>query len=277
MPTKRDSERYEIDTVDGLRRGIVGDWAPEKHLRLQRYVDISRAARRKFNGSSSYIDLYCGPGRARVKNTQDVADGSALIAASEAAKRVPFGNIIVGDIDPVNVDACRSRLNRAGFTNVQAHVGAAEDVAVEVASKLRPGLNLAFLDPYNIEALPFSVIDTLGKVPHMDMIIHVSVMDLQRNVRSMMANGKLDRFAPGWQEHVNRAETNPNLVLGVFAHWRNLITSLGQGYEVSSNVESVRGARNQPLYWLVLAAQHPLADQFWTEVSQVEPQMRMPI
>jgi len=57
MPTQKDDDRYEIDPEDGLRRAIVGDWAPEKHLRLQKYVDITRAVRRKFGGNATYIDL----------------------------------------------------------------------------------------------------------------------------------------------------------------------------------------------------------------------------
>ena len=57
MPTKRPEERYEIDAVDNLRREIVGNWSNEKHLRLKHYVNISRAARRKFYGNSTFIDL----------------------------------------------------------------------------------------------------------------------------------------------------------------------------------------------------------------------------
>ena len=50
---------------DGLPLDEVGAWAKEKHERLRRYVDISRGARRKFaRGGTTYVDLYCGTGRA---------------------------------------------------------------------------------------------------------------------------------------------------------------------------------------------------------------------
>src|SRR5690349_20882890 len=98
-------------------------------------------------------------------------------------------------------------------------------------------------------------------------------MDLQRNVRSMMTTWKLDAFAPGWEKTVNSGATNSTLVMQVFEHWRNLLTELG--YLVSANIERVRGNRNQPLYWLVLAAKHNLADKLWGEVSHVEPQRRL--
>jgi three-Cys-motif partner protein len=104
VPTQKDDDRYEIDPEDGLRRAIVGDWAPEKHLRLQKYVDITRAVRRKFGGNATYIDLYCGPGRARLRKTGDVVGGSALVAATEALRRRnPYREVIIGDLDPVSV------------------------------------------------------------------------------------------------------------------------------------------------------------------------------
>lgn len=273
MPTLKDQEKYEPDPHDGLRRAIIGNWAPEKHLRLRKYVDITRAVRRKFGRNATYIDLYCGPGRARVRENGEVMEGSALVAAAEAAKREPYREIIIGDLDPVNVDACRDRLKKIPGTPVRAFTGTAADVAEQVLPTLHPtGFNLAFLDPFNIEALPFCVIQTLARAQRMDLLIHVSIMDLQRNVRAMMTSGKLDAFAPGWRTTVNPAATNSALVMGVFEHWRGLLKGLG--YIVSSNIERVRGNRNQPLYWLVLASKHDLGDKLWGEVSQVEPQAR---
>ena len=275
MPTQKDDDRYEIDPEDGLRRAIVGDWAPEKHLRLQKYVDITRAVRRKFGGNATYIDLYCGPGRARLRRTGEVVEGSALVAATEAMRgRNPYREVIIGDLDPVNVEACEDRLNRLRVGNVRAYAGTAEDVATSILPTLHPtGFNLAFLDPFNLESLPFQVIQTLAQAKSMDLLIHVSIMDLQRNVRALMTSGKLNSFAPGWDKKINSAATNPKLVMAVFEYWRGLLSQLG--YLVSDNIERVTGNRNQPLYWLVLASKHDLADKLWGEVSQVEPQGRL--
>jgi three-Cys-motif partner protein len=275
MPTQKDGDRYEIDPEDGLRRAIVGDWAPEKHLRLQKYVDITRAVRRKFGGNATYIDLYCGPGRARLRKTGEVVEGSALVAATEAIRRRnPYREVIIGDIDLVNVEACEARLNRLRVGNVRAYAGTAEDVAAKILPTLHPtGFNLAFLDPFNLESLPFQVIQTLAQAKTMDLLIHVSIMDLQRNVRALMTSGKLNSFAPGWEKKINSAATNPKLVMAVFEYWRSLLSQLG--YLVSDNIERVTGNRNQPLYWLVLASKHDLADKLWGEVSQVEPQGRL--
>jgi hypothetical protein len=44
------------------------------------------------------------------------------------------------------------------------------------------GLHFALLDPHNLGALSFSIIEQLAKLKHVDILVHVSVSDLQRNV-----------------------------------------------------------------------------------------------
>lgn len=274
MPTKRQEERYEIDPSDGLRREIVGDWVQEKHQRLRHYVDISRAARRKFHGNCTFIDLYSGPGRAKIKNTTTVIPGSAVVAASEAAKHDAFGKIYIGDLDGINLEACKARLAREQLGPAFAFEGTAEATAREIRRELAPSaLHFAFLDPYNVQAMPFSVIQTLAELPKMDMLIHFSIMDMQRNVRSLMADGKLDNFAPGWRTHMDPAARNDVSLLAVFHYWCELIRELG--YHVSDNVERISGAKNQPLYWLVLVSKDELGKKFWGKVSNVTPQQRL--
>src|SRR5437867_11925476 len=99
---------YEIDE-DGLPRSIVGEWALEKHERLHKYVDITRAARRKFTvqtsprrylGGAAYIDLFAGPGRARTRGSARLIDGSPVVAAKSAlASTVPFSEMHLADSD----------------------------------------------------------------------------------------------------------------------------------------------------------------------------------
>lgn len=81
--------KYETDE-DGLPREIVGRWVEDKHARLQKYIGISRAVRKKFIGpgkaGATYIELYCGPGRVRVEGSPEVLPGSPLVAWGEAVK-----------------------------------------------------------------------------------------------------------------------------------------------------------------------------------------------
>src|SRR5664279_6425586 len=99
---------------DGLPLDEVGPWAKEKHERLRKYVDISRAARRKFtqgSGGATYIDLYCGAGRAVIRETAEKIDGSPLVAFKCARDGgVPFSEIHIADAAEEKCHAARARI-----------------------------------------------------------------------------------------------------------------------------------------------------------------------
>ena len=70
-----------IDPIDGLLADDVGPWANQKHELLRRYISLSAKARNKFNSPSdagaTFTDLFCGPGRAKIRDTTTWIDGSA--------------------------------------------------------------------------------------------------------------------------------------------------------------------------------------------------------
>lgn len=271
--SKRDEDRYEIDPDDGLKREIVGEWSAEKHLRLRRYIDITRDTRKKYSSNRpAYVDLYCATGRARIRETPDVVDGSAVVAATMLDPPAGFTDLYFGDLELEHLNACQARLQAANVPqNLYPLHGPAAETAKQVVKQINPyGLHLAFLDPYSIGALPFSVIETLGSVKRMDLIIHISENDLQRNVIGKREFKRLDPFCPGWEGHVDRSAPNHVIKRQILEAWKANLASLG--YKVSDNIERVRGDRNQPLYWLVLAARNDLANRFWSAVSNVSPQ-----
>jgi three-Cys-motif partner protein len=194
---------------DVLPLDEVGGWAKDKHDRLRKYVDISRAARRKFvqgSGGATYIDLYCGAGRALVRESGEIIDGSPLVAfkcANESG--VAFSEVYIADTDRKKCNVCAKRIASAGGRAL-ALTGPAESTAARIVSRLnKSGLHFAFLDPYNLDDLPFTVIESFSSLKRIDLLIHVSAQDLQRNLDaySMSADGPLDRFAPGWRTVVD--------------------------------------------------------------------------
>jgi three-Cys-motif partner protein len=274
--TTLDPEKYELDE-DGLPCEIVGPWVSDKHVRLKKYVTIARFARRKFVGEgkagATFIDLYCGPGRARIKGTQTVIDGSPLVVWREAVEvRSPFTHVYIADANPVLVEAAKIRLENAGAPVTSVGLPALQAVDV-VLDKLDPyGLHFAFLDPYNLDAIPFEIIQKLARVKHMDILVHVSVQDLQRNLRRkhMRPGGTLDAFAPRWREHVGDIR-DQHLIRGkVLEHWKSLLRD--QDMDTAETHELVTGSNNQRLYWLAFAARHPLALEFWEKIRDLGPQ-----
>jgi three-Cys-motif partner protein len=267
---------------DGLQLDEVGAWTKEKHERLRKYVDISRAVRRKFlsrSGCATYIDLFCGSGRALIRDTSEKIDGSPLVAFKCARDgSEPFSEIHLADLEEDKVTAAAKRIANAGGT-AATYVGKAEDIAPRIAARLNPyGLHFAFLDPYNLDALSFSVIEALGRLKHIDMLIHVSALDLRRNLHAYTRpeDNRLERFAPGWRQHVALDQSQQRIRAALLSYWASKFETLGLSR--AEHAELVSGQeRNQRLYWLVLVSRHKLAKDFWEKIRSVSGQRQLPL
>jgi three-Cys-motif partner protein len=263
---------------DGLPAIEVGGWAREKHDRLERYVDISRGVRAKFIGraGATYIDLFCGPGRSFIRDTVQEIPGSPVVAAEKAAaSNTPFSEVHIADIDREATSAATERVSKI-CRSVFAETGSAEETVKAIANRLNPhALHFAFLDPYKME-LPFTIIERLAAFKHMDMLIHVSSQDFQRNLELYMReqDGPLDRFAPGWRSvvDINHPQQSAKRQ-AIFNHWLSLIRKLDMA--PAEGIESVYGNHGQRLYWLVFVARHPRAREFWDKIRNVTSQGRL--
>jgi three-Cys-motif partner protein len=265
---------YELDE-DGYLREKVGPWVQDKHIRLAKYVGISRSVRAKFIGrgkaGATFIDLYSGPGRVRIRDEAQAIDGSAIVAWRAAVDNsVPFTHVHVADADVRLLAAVESRLS-AVRAPVSAEAGPATQTVDRVISKLDPyALHFAFLDPYNLGDLPFDVIRKLAGLKRMDILVHVSIQDLQRNLNRYIQNqnSPLDKFAPGWREHVDVSRA-PKLVRAKFLeYWRGLLKA--QSMATTETAELVVGTKNQRLYLLAFAARHERALEFWDKIRNVD-------
>lgn len=262
--------------ADGLPASEVGAWTEEKHERLRKYIDAAHGARRQFK-SRSYVDLYCGPGRSWVRETGAFIDGSPLIAFDSAAKHGDqFSELFIADTRSGYLEAAEKRL-RARGANVRALPGEAHTVVDQVIAALDPhGLHFAFLDPYNLGTLPFTVIQKLASFKRMDLLVHVSAMDLKRDLHHYIrpdGSKDLDTFAPNWREHVNTKRRKDLIRQEIFEYWRSLIKQLGTS--PNDCIEVVENSKSSDLYWLVFIARDKLAHKLWQAVANVSPQGRL--
>lgn len=269
-------EKYKTGS-DGLPREIVGEWAVEKHERLTRYIDISRFARKKFlegeSKEATYIDLFCGPGQSRIRDTTTIIDGSPVAAFRSARDGgQPFSGLHLGDMSAGIVTAACQRISNAGGA-AKSYVGMAEDVAEQVVKSVNPyGLHFALLDPYKLESLSFSIIKTLAKLRRVDMLLHVSAMDLQRNLDMYGAEDEvaLDAFVPGWRSVVDhKAQSQPAARAAIMNCWCGLVESLGFS---KPRYELITGKNNQKLYWLAFVSREPIANDFWNKIRNISGQ-----
>ncbi|OGA20889.1 MAG: hypothetical protein A3I02_15525 [Betaproteobacteria bacterium RIFCSPLOWO2_02_FULL_67_26] len=262
--------------ADNLPASDVGAWTAEKHERLRKYVEASHGARRGYR-YRSYVDLYCGPGRSWIRETGVFIDGSPLVAFDSAGKHGDqFTEILIADAKAEYIGAAESRL-RARGANVRPFPGEAYAVVDQVIAALNPyGLHFAFLDPFSLGALPFSVIRKLGSVKRMDLLIHVSAMDLKRDLHNYIRPDgptDLEEFAPGWREHVDTKQRQDIVRQEIFDYWRTLIRGLGTS--PNDCIEVVENSKSSDLYWLVFVARHELAHKLWEAIANVTPQSRL--
>lgn len=261
---------------DGLPANDVGVWTTEKHNFLRLYIGISRAARRKYigpkNAGATYIDLFCATGRARVRETGEWIDGSAVAAWKASVEGgVPFSKILISDADDEARSVCANRLKKLGAPVVEIP-GDALKAAELVPQRINPhGLHFAFVDPYNLGALSFQIFSFLSSLKRIDMMVHVSAMDLQRNLE---ANPKIvEEFAPGWREHIDLSASQPTLRANVISYWRDKVSALGT--IPSAEMKLITGSKSQRLYWLLLVSKHELARRFWSKAIDADVQGRL--
>jgi len=93
-------------------------------------------------------------------------------------------------------DFCAAVQTRFEPRRAKARIKTYPMVAAEAAEQIVPalnphGFNFAFLDPFGLEGLPFSIIQTFARFKRMDVLIYFSAETLQRNL-------------PGWTEHPTR-------------------------------------------------------------------------
>jgi three-Cys-motif partner protein len=258
----------------------VGPWADNKHARVRAYVKLAaKAVGKNFIGPGKggffYIDPFCGAGRARIKDADREIDGSPLVAANAArAAGAPFTCLHIGDIKREHVEACTVRLRERGET-VRTYVGPALTTSAEIVRALSPhGLHFAFLDPYNLQTLPFAAIKQLAALPRLDVLVHFSAMDLQRNFDEFLRSDEsaLDSFAPGWRSKVPLQMAKREQRHNAREHWEALMADIG--LPTAGRIELIRGTKNQPLYWLIFAARHRLARKFWDAIlTSSDPQL----
>lgn len=248
----------------------VGRWVPdEKHLYLTQYLHATRKAQAKFK-NRVLIDPFCGPGRIQVVGECSTRDGGSVAAYRQTvASGAPFTHILIGDIEAERVRANQLRLSAVGAT-VQGFVGPATETVDEMIKAVPFGaLTLAYIDPYNLEHLSFSIIERLSKLQYVDFAIHFSLMDLTRNI-DMELDPQRDRFdhaLPGWRSRVPADELSKSSLPGWFFNaWCSSMRDLG--FRVSGQMPQITDGKGRTIYRMVFLSRHSLPDRIWTDIAR---------
>src|SRR5712692_2177819 len=104
-------DHYSLDE-QGLWVEHVGPWATDKLKIVTDYIQASSAARRHYLSSgATFIDVFCGPGRSKIRTTGKFIDGSPVAAFTKAARSLaPFTGMYISDADPDLLSSAEKRL-----------------------------------------------------------------------------------------------------------------------------------------------------------------------
>jgi three-Cys-motif partner protein len=249
----------------------VGVWAKDKHFYLRKYIDATRQVRAGYlpplgTGGAAFIDLFAGPGRARIQKPVEFIDGSPLIALSH--DKAPFSSVVLCDIDDENIDVLdkRTEQHRARTSIVRGNCNIKIDEILTHVPKY--GLNVALIDPFGASALSFETISKLAKRDRMDLIIHFPMGDLKRNFsrEKSLFEKFLGLPEAEWGVKVTKPSDIPRLI-GV------LRKQLGKfGYPARElRSPAVKNTTNTVLYNLVYASKHPRGDAIWQSITKTLP------
>ncbi|MDD5067291.1 MAG: three-Cys-motif partner protein TcmP [bacterium] len=273
---------------DGLLVQCVGPWVEEKYFFLERYLEATSEARRKFLnlGNAVYIDLFSGPGRCIIKDEQREIDGGCIRALNP--KGVPFNEYHFMDIEKNNIDALIKRIDT--HYNIKAYIGDSNqniNVLIQSLSQTRYNrYHFTFIDPFGPGALKFNTIKQLAQFKRMDMLIHFPTGAIKRNLDIWQEHEKaiLDDFlgTDRWRRAlVNQPQNRiSSILIDIFIEQLKNIGYPDNGLKLAVTdseeysgvpVVSIKNTKEVELYVLILASKAPLAQKIWQSVIKASP------
>ncbi|MFH1562949.1 MAG: three-Cys-motif partner protein TcmP [Nitrospirota bacterium] len=276
---KKDNGNCSHVGSDSLPVQCVGPWVEDKYYFLERYLNATCEARRKFydKGNAVFIDLFSGPGKCIIKDTKQEINSGGFRAIN--LRKVPFNEYIYCDIDEENTGAFKKRIppgNKCFFKTGDANA-AVIDVAKELL-KTSYRYHFAYIDPFAPENLKFSTLKELAQLNRMDMLIHFPIGAIKRNLDNWMgkSNTILDSFlgTDAWRSKVNEARKKgeQNVYHALAGVFKEQLKSIGYPEIRLQEAEvPVKNTREVNLYVLVLATKNKLAQKIWDSVIRIDP------
>ncbi len=248
-----------LSSIDGLPVRDSGPWIQRKYFFLKRYMDIfTRGMKAKWQNRLSYIDLFAGPGRCLIRDTNSEVDGSPLIALSHE-----FSKYILVEENPENLRALRQR---CGKSPKHRSIQIIEGDCNAVIDKVVPdGLSLTFIDPTGID-IHFDTIRKLAFGRAVDLLMTVQFgMDMKRNFEQFKKQGshsKLWKFLGGNVDWSVVRDANAALEL-----FKERIKGLGYKTAEFREIVVRNVQRNVPMYFLFFASKNPKGLEFWNKIT----------
>jgi len=269
---RKSNGNCEAVEPDGFPAQGVGEWTPEKHSWLGRYIEATSGARHRYlpsgggKGGAAFVDLFAGPGRIRVRDDADVYDGSPLLALKHA--KAPFSRVILCDLDSENVAALQSRTTAHSSRTIIVH-GDCNERIDDIVREVPPyGLNLSFVDPFGPKALKWTTLAKLAAFDRMDLLVNLPIGFIKRNFHTAAFREQLTAFLGDdtWRQHVASAGDATKLI----DFLRSRFAVLGY-LPAATRAVAIKNSQNVVMFNLVLFSKHHLAEKIWKSIARTTP------
>lgn len=270
-----------------------GEWAKEKLSILQRFISMFTTSMRNRKWAAlNYIDLEAGPGKNRVKDSNDVFLGSPLIALTT---RYTFDNYFFVEKNPENFASLERRVrssplhSRVALYNddCNAVIGHIVDTIneVETRSSLEKWqcLNLVFIDPQGLE-FHWNTIKELATKTRSDVVMNFSTSTITRIIRDLSNSPNetaIDEFfgTREWR-HVYELLNNPREGAAVrrslLDFYCDRLRALSYTTTGPTGEHIILNSKNRQLYTLICASKHPLGVDFFEKAAAKFKQSGLP-
>jgi three-Cys-motif partner protein len=223
-----------------------------------------------------YLDLFAGPGYAKIRGTRRTVLGSPLIALSLPNR---FDRYVFADQDPAAINALKLRVRRlepgtdVRFLNVDANDGV-EAILAELPRHGPDGrvLSFCFLDPFKLN-IHFDTVRRLAENRPMDFLILLALyVDANRNMERYASeeSAVIDRFLgdTAWRPSWETARGSGVSVVEFLAReYSARMASLGYLLMTLDEMVKVRTHdRRLPLYYLAFFSRNERGLDFWRQV-----------
>ena len=242
---------------DGLPTAEIGGWGENKYRLVSMYAALfARSMRNKWD-ALVYLDLFAGSGRSRIRGTRRVVLASPLLVLGMAEA---FQKYIFCESNKDYVEALAKRCGRDfPDRNVTIIPGDANGKTTEIIEEIpQPGINrtvlgFCFLDPFHMQNLRFSTIETLSQ-RFMDFLVLIpSSMDANRNEPHYVRpqNKTLDHFVgnpqwrAGWNNEKSAGKSFEHFVVEEFGHSMRSLGYIDPGIKEALLIRS--DEKNLPL------------------------------
>jgi three-Cys-motif partner protein len=267
---------------DGFFLPAIKEHSLEKIVRHDYYANLFSTGMKSSWHQRAYIGLYSGAGRARIENTGEIIETTAM---SVFRLKTPFTKYIFVDADEHCTTALSARIRELPTAfDVSVLTGDVNAMVQEIRtalprfSRVKRLLSFCFVDPFAAN-LKFATIRELAAF-RMDFLLLLMIgRDARANFRLYFQNEDSTRIAElidcaDWRAQYRKAE-DKNIVRFVLGKFDEAMQRIGYRGASGSDYHSVNvTGKGVMQYILVLYSKHELGQKYWgAALSGTSPQL----